>query len=72
MLPDMTTWPDNMDRSAWYYADVQEATNSHDYEIQTDSEGNAYEVWTSILPVRDWLRLKTSGPRPTLLPTPVK
>lgn len=30
------------------------ATNSHDYEIQTDSEGNAYEVWTSILPVRDW------------------
>ena len=54
MLPDMTTWPDNMDRSAWYYADVQEATNSHDYEIQTDSEGNAYEVWTSILPVRDW------------------
>ena len=54
MLPGMTTWPDNMDRSAWYYADVQEATNSHDYEIQTDSEGNAYEVWTSILPVRDW------------------
>lgn len=54
MLPGMTTWPDNMDRSAWYYADVQEATNSHDYEIQTDSEGNTYEVWTSILPVRDW------------------
>lgn len=54
MLPGMTTWPDNMDKNAWYYADVQEATNSHDYEIQTDSEGNAYEVWTSILPVRDW------------------
>lgn len=54
MLPGMTTWPDNMDQSAWYYADVQEATNSHDYEIQTDSEGNTYEVWTSILPVRDW------------------
>lgn len=54
LLPNMTTWPDNMDKNAWYYADVQEATNSHDYEVQTDSEGNDYEVWTTILPVRDW------------------
>ena len=29
----MKTWPDNMDTSAWYYAAVQEATNSHDYTL---------------------------------------
>jgi uncharacterized repeat protein (TIGR02543 family) len=28
---DMKTWPDNMDKTKWYYLDVQEATNT--YEI---------------------------------------
>ena len=55
LLPDdMITWPDNMDKSAWYYANMQEATNSHEYRMEVDSEGNPYEVWTKILPVRDW------------------
>ena len=27
---DMLRWPDNMDTSKWYYADMQEATNSHE------------------------------------------
>ncbi len=40
---DMTVWPDNSDKSAWYYADVQEATNSHYYE-----KNGEYEVWTAI------------------------
>ena len=46
----MITWPDNMDTDAWYYADVQEATNSHEYANGI----NGYEIWTKILPVRDW------------------
>lgn len=54
MLPGMITWPDNMDKNAWYYANMQEATNSHEYEIKKDSEGKPYEVWTKMLPVRDW------------------
>ena len=55
LLPDdMITWPDNMNKSAWYYANMQEATNSHEYEVRYDAEGNPYEVWTKILPVRDW------------------
>ena len=32
MLPDMNIWPDNMDTGAWYYFDIQEASNSHLYE----------------------------------------
>ena len=27
----MKTWPDNQDTSKYYYAEIQEATNSHDY-----------------------------------------
>ena len=54
LLPGMITWPDNMDTSAWYYATMQEATNSHEYTKKTDADGNTYEVWTKLLPVRDW------------------
>lgn len=32
----MKTWPDNMDTTAWYYAAVQEATNSHDYTLDVN------------------------------------
>ena len=49
----MIEWPDNMDTSTWYYAQVQEATNSHDYE-----KFDAYEVWTGIQAVRDWAALE--------------
>ena len=44
MLDDMITWPDNP-KSAWYYEDIQEATNSHDYRW---SSGKRYEIWTSL------------------------
>ena len=55
LLPgEMITWPDNLDKNAWYYANMQEATNSHEYEIKYDADGNPYEVWTKLLPVRDW------------------
>lgn len=48
---DMIVWEDNMDTDKWYYAAVQEATNSHDYQRASMSDT---EVWTKILPVRDW------------------
>ena len=54
LLPSMITWPDNLNPNAWYYAAMQEATNSHTYDKQTDSAGTVYESWTAMLPVRDW------------------
>ena len=55
--PDMRVWPDNADPSIWYYADIQEATNSHDYRMV--GEGAAvYEEWLNILPMRDWAALE--------------
>lgn len=48
---DMIVWPDNP-ATAWYYAQVQEATNSHDYEERTSY--SEIEIWTKIIPSRDW------------------
>lgn len=53
---DMLVWSDNLDEDAWYYADVQEATNSHEY-VWVDEES---EYWTDILPVRDWVALENA------------
>ena len=53
LLSSMIKWPDNMDTNAWYYADVQEATNSHDYTMH-GANPNLYEIWQTLLPVRDW------------------
>lgn len=50
LLDDMITWPDNNDKSAWYYLAVQEATNSHDY----DMKNHIYEKWTKLKEVDDW------------------
>ena len=58
LLDDMITWPDNTDTAKWYYADVQEATNSHNYDPKYDKDGNVYEVWTGLRPVRDWAALE--------------
>lgn len=48
------TWPDNMDTAKWYYAAVQEATNSHTFTYFADSALSGKERWTKMLPVRDW------------------
>ena len=50
LLPEsqMNIWPDNRP-GAWYYAQVQEATNSHDYRWSGETE-----IWTEKLPERDW------------------
>ena len=53
LLPadEMTTWPDN-NPSDWFYADMQEATNGHEYEWTTE-QGQKVEEWTEILD-KDW------------------
>lgn len=59
LLPesDMINWPDNINRNIWYYAQMQEATNSHDYRwISIGSE--ACEQWTAKLAERDWAALE--------------
>ncbi|WP_125114972.1 S-layer homology domain-containing protein [Agathobaculum sp. Marseille-P7918] len=53
----MRVWPDNRDTGAWYYAQMQEATNSHDYEW-TGAENNQIENWTEKLEDRDWAALE--------------
>ena len=62
LLPEseMNTWPDNADKAIWYYADMQEATNSHDYDMPTEDEQAAEDVeqWTEKLPERDWHALE--------------
>ena len=57
LLDDMITWPDNPE-TAWYYEQIQEATNSHEYTMNTDDEQNPYEIWTELLPNRDWSELE--------------
>lgn len=58
---EMITWPDNS-ASAWYYADMQEATNSHDYAwiVINEDEDDEMEVeeWTDKLDERDWAELE--------------
>ena len=53
---EMNVWPDNV-YGAWYYADMQEATNSHDYDWIRVS-GERVEEWTEKLPERDWAALE--------------
>ena len=49
---DMIVWPDNSDKSEWYYLAVQEATNSHDFEMKN----HIYEKWTGIKEGTDWIK----------------
>jgi len=56
MLEDMIVWTDNQDQTAWYYADIQEATNSHDYDRP---EVFTSESWTKLVENRDWAALET-------------
>lgn len=55
LLADMIVWPDNMDTAAWYYLDIQEATNSHDFMKRADGS----EKWTALTPARDWKQYET-------------
>ena len=59
LLPesDMINWPDNINRNIWYYAQMQEATNSHDYRW-TSVYSEVCEQWTAKLIERDWAALE--------------
>lgn len=54
LLPvgEMRVWPDNP-ADGWYYADMQEATNGHEYRWLTAGK-NKIEDWTAILPDNTW------------------
>ncbi len=55
LLPNMKEFKDNKNRDKWYYAELQEATNSHEYER---ADVKSYENWIRLLPVRDWTALE--------------
>lgn len=40
---DVKFWPDNADKTVWYYLAVQEASQGHDFVFE-----NAKEVWTKL------------------------
>lgn len=69
---DMITWPDN-NPGAWYYTDMQEATNSHEYGYNT-AEGSAtpdeFETWTTLQQVRDWAALEREWADNNASPSP--
>ena len=54
LLDGMIQWSDNADTSKWYYLAVQEATNSHYYELKA----NQHEKWTKLRENRDWTELE--------------
>lgn len=53
-VDEMRTWPDNLP-GAWYYADMQEATNGHYYEW-IDIDGSKFEEWTEVDKDYDWTK----------------
>ncbi len=48
---EMNMWTDNLDTEAWYYIDVQEATNYHKCDRIDKSQ---YEKWTAKIDDIDW------------------
>ena len=50
---DTKRWID-MDGSEWYYYNVLEATNAHNYERREDGK---LEKWTEITPNKIWIEL---------------
>ena len=68
LLPEssMNMWPDNP-RTAWYYAAVQEATNSHEYQRASVKD---YEQWLAKLPERDWAAFERAWSDANSAPNP--
>lgn len=59
---EMNMWADNS-RDAWYYEDIQEATNTHSYgwvvvKEESDEDYRTVEDWTAKLPDPDWAALE--------------
>ena len=57
LLAGMNTWPD-CNPGDWFYLAVQEATNSHTYQMKENSDKTKYENWTKTLPIRNWEALE--------------
>jgi len=57
LLPNMQTWPDNMDTGAWYYLYIQEATNSHRHVMKDDG---IHEAWLYLFEPGNWRLLERS------------
>lgn len=53
LLDGMIQWPDNQP-SDWYYINMQEATNSHDFK----QKGEINEYWTKLTANPDWDRYR--------------
>ena len=53
LLDGMIQWPDNQP-SDWYYINMQEATNSHDFK----QKGEINEHWTELTANPDWDRYR--------------
>ena len=53
LLDGMIQWPDNQP-SDWYYINMQEATNSHDFK----QKGEINEYWTKLTENPNWDRYK--------------
>lgn len=67
LLEGMIEWSDNANTSAWYYLDVQEATNSHDCKDKDQlvpSGAFYYEKWTQLQEIRDWSALEKEWATP--------
>jgi hypothetical protein len=39
-----------MDEDAWYYLDIQEATNSHEFKAKDENK----EAWVRLIDTPDW------------------
>ena len=59
---DVIKWSDNPE-GKWYYYDVQEATNSHEF-ARTDrpvkGQSFCYEEWIKLKENRDWSKLEST------------
>jgi hypothetical protein len=54
LLPNMKSWPDNVNENAWYYLHIQHATNAADFE-RID---NTHIRWTQLWPHFDFTILE--------------
>ena len=55
LTEQMTTFTDNADVNAWYYLAIQEATNSHEYQMKPDGK---HEKWTKLTETPDFSKLE--------------
>ena len=60
LLEGMIVWPDNINQSVWYYIDIQEATNSNNFEMK---DCGVYKSWTELIEEPYWAALERPNSR---------